>query len=464
MKRQLFLLMALVALPASSLMAQVSNSSSTIQNSSEVQESPVCWNITTIDADKSNAYQVLSDISVFNNGQTYIYRSNNATLWKSELGNRSFHAAPITTGYKAIGDFAAVQDGNLIFFVSQDGITSIHEGQYQSVLKTAKPITTLAASADGLNLYYQQEGQIWNAQRANINSTDWTMSMVWDECIGDKIIVHPHNTQNIFFRASGNQLVNATKTERGWYVANIADGVQVSSNFALSPQGNEIFLTNTENHLMHLVADNKGTWNHDYFLANYHSHDNEVAIVDNIASDIQIADNPRKIFYIGDDNSVWNIFELGVWRASSLNCKVSNASHGLVINEPTGGSISFVNNTGKITTEQWGICEDVSPDCNAQVQDNESTTDKDENNSIMNSTESIMVYPNPANDWVHVVSTFENPISEISIYNSFGQLIKTVKYDESRDVQLDMSSLTPGAYLLRINSMGALTTKNIIKM
>lgn len=71
----------------------------------------------------------------------------------------------------------------------------------------------------------------------------------------------------------------------------------------------------------------------------------------------------------------------------------------------------------------------------------------------------IAVLPNPASDIVNVSSKNQS-IEKIEIFNILGKKIKEVEVSNLSDVSLDISSLDSGLYLLKVNNS---TTKKIIK-
>ena len=69
-------------------------------------------------------------------------------------------------------------------------------------------------------------------------------------------------------------------------------------------------------------------------------------------------------------------------------------------------------------------------------------TDVDENGN-----ETVSLYPNPANDKLHIVG-FEGR-HNVQIYNALGMLVKTTNVGEDREI--DINGLSAGVYLLRID-------------
>lgn len=81
-------------------------------------------------------------------------------------------------------------------------------------------------------------------------------------------------------------------------------------------------------------------------------------------------------------------------------------------------------------------------------------------NELVND-EAFLLYPNPSSGNVHIKSTNQKPITEITLVNSLGQKIYNESFN-SPEVQLDLNSLTSGMYLVKINSDGVRINKKLI--
>ena len=73
--------------------------------------------------------------------------------------------------------------------------------------------------------------------------------------------------------------------------------------------------------------------------------------------------------------------------------------------------------------------------------------------------DAVQVYPNPANDVVHI-SSKSNMVS-VSIYNFSGQLIEGLKLNES-SYQINTSSFPAGVYSIKIEAESDIVTKRLI--
>jgi Secretion system C-terminal sorting domain len=76
-------------------------------------------------------------------------------------------------------------------------------------------------------------------------------------------------------------------------------------------------------------------------------------------------------------------------------------------------------------------------------------------------SDKFKVYPNPANNLINLDSEIE--INSIEIIDIFGRIIKE-KSINSKSINLDISDLSAGNYLLKINSLNGVLTKKISKI
>jgi hypothetical protein len=83
-----------------------------------------------------------------------------------------------------------------------------------------------------------------------------------------------------------------------------------------------------------------------------------------------------------------------------------------------------------------------------------------ESNSDITETE---VYPNPVKDYLHVNFTSTYNEVDIKIYSLLGQLVETMKIENSSNGKINLSELPQGSYILRINADGNSFSKTILK-
>ena len=75
---------------------------------------------------------------------------------------------------------------------------------------------------------------------------------------------------------------------------------------------------------------------------------------------------------------------------------------------------------------------------------------------------SVSIYPNPTRDWI-TVSLEERTPTTISLRNSLGQLLLSVKHPSSNEVVLDISNYPNGLYFLQVEVDGQVITRKVVK-
>lgn len=75
---------------------------------------------------------------------------------------------------------------------------------------------------------------------------------------------------------------------------------------------------------------------------------------------------------------------------------------------------------------------------------------------------SIVVYPNPAQNELHIRNNNPEDIQSVKIYNLLGQLMFS-KTDAQRELSIDISRLNTGNYFVRIATESAVSTQHFIK-
>ncbi|MCY1485987.1 hypothetical protein D3C87_205210 [compost metagenome] len=73
------------------------------------------------------------------------------------------------------------------------------------------------------------------------------------------------------------------------------------------------------------------------------------------------------------------------------------------------------------------------------------------------------VYPNPSNGLVNISSDLNSSLNSVSITDLNGRTVKAVELNGDSSVQVNISDLSAGVYMMNINSDQGSTTKKIIK-
>ena len=79
------------------------------------------------------------------------------------------------------------------------------------------------------------------------------------------------------------------------------------------------------------------------------------------------------------------------------------------------------------------------------------------------SDDKISVFPNPANKTITISNSENINISEITIVDLNGRIIKTQKFSNISNIEISLTDLTSGIYLMNINTDKGIVTKKIVK-
>lgn len=73
------------------------------------------------------------------------------------------------------------------------------------------------------------------------------------------------------------------------------------------------------------------------------------------------------------------------------------------------------------------------------------------------------IYPNPVNDIVTIINKENISVEEIIVYNLNGKMIQNVKFNQSTELQVDISHLKSGVYNLHLITNQGVVVEKIIK-
>lgn len=74
----------------------------------------------------------------------------------------------------------------------------------------------------------------------------------------------------------------------------------------------------------------------------------------------------------------------------------------------------------------------------------------------------IRVYPNPTNEFLHIIAPDTIPITKIEVYNSLGQIVKVFEINEKIYTTINLYGLENSYYSLKISTIGETYIKKII--
>lgn len=84
-------------------------------------------------------------------------------------------------------------------------------------------------------------------------------------------------------------------------------------------------------------------------------------------------------------------------------------------------------------------------------------------NSMKATNNKLLLYPNPANDYLNVSFDSGNNNSTIKIYNATGQTVKLFNLNNSGEMKLDVSGLQKGIYIIRVENGSSILTGRFAK-
>lgn len=80
------------------------------------------------------------------------------------------------------------------------------------------------------------------------------------------------------------------------------------------------------------------------------------------------------------------------------------------------------------------------------------------------SENNFTISPNPATDYLSITNSKNSQINSISMTDLNGRIVKQIKYDNISDIQVTITDLQTGVYMLTINSDKGSITKKVIKL
>ena len=83
-------------------------------------------------------------------------------------------------------------------------------------------------------------------------------------------------------------------------------------------------------------------------------------------------------------------------------------------------------------------------------------------NQIAND-EDFSVFPNPATNLVSISSTSNFSINNVEMFDINGRIIKSIPLDNLSNVDITISDLSSGVYMMRITTDQGTATKKIVK-
>ncbi|UUV22468.1 T9SS type A sorting domain-containing protein [Paenimyroides aestuarii] len=76
---------------------------------------------------------------------------------------------------------------------------------------------------------------------------------------------------------------------------------------------------------------------------------------------------------------------------------------------------------------------------------------------------SFNLFPNPASNTINITNSDNYFVQNVKIYDTSGKLLKTQHFNNQKEVQLNIESLTNGIYLLHIHTDKGVAVKKVVK-
>jgi hypothetical protein len=73
----------------------------------------------------------------------------------------------------------------------------------------------------------------------------------------------------------------------------------------------------------------------------------------------------------------------------------------------------------------------------------------------------VKMYPNPASDVIYIEAGAE--IRQVTVYNAIGRVVMDQSYRNNARVQLNVGSLIPGLYMIKVDSEELSTMTKLLK-
>ena len=77
-------------------------------------------------------------------------------------------------------------------------------------------------------------------------------------------------------------------------------------------------------------------------------------------------------------------------------------------------------------------------------------------------SQSVMLMPNPADNYIDLNVNSNVNVKEAVVYNAFGQMIQTIQLNDNH-ARIDLSNMAAGMYFVRVNGEGVSATKKFIR-
>ena len=420
-----------------------------------------------------NTYQNVSGNIVCDkiNGQVYYKTFDNKihAMWWDQNSNSWQWSALNNSANNVAGDLVIKQDGSQIFYRTIDNKinaiwwdSNIQNWQWSTLNNSANNVAgDLAINQDGNQIFYKTIDNKINAICWNSNIQNWQWSELNQAANGNvKGPIAVNSNGQAFYRTLDNKL-NAIWWDSytgiwNWSNLNNAANSNVSDNITINTN-NQVFYRTLDNKLNAIWWDSyTGIWNWSSL--------NNAA--NNVAGDI-MADITGKIFYRTTNSNINCIYwSNGSWFLSNLdNSTSSNVYPGNIATDDLGNIFFRGSNNSIHRIYYKSQCFNISSTSFQEkaLIDRVFSENISNDKFDKNSESEILIYPNPANNKISVV-TGKN-IENLYIYNINGKHIKEIKNLNESEVEIDISKYNDGFYFIKAHLTNGelINSKFIIK-
>lgn len=396
------------------------------------------WQETTLTPSISDNVNSNSDLVCDGNGGVYYFDTNkkihmvfwDVTNWSDITLNSYSNLSP----YSALQVNSA---GTVVYFVGDDN--RIHK--------------------------LQLSGSVWNESTLNSNAPQNVIPK------SDLVLDETHN--RIFFTATDYRIHAMSRVFRTWleYPLNssalqnvrcrydITLGAYVSnSSMALDKSNGNIFFVGSDSRI------------HEYYLSGTTWVETALNTsgpinVRNLTIDNRFfltSDNSGKVYFIGSDNRIHQYFwNSTYWQEATNNSDdPTNVMAGIYYSDDNS-ALYYGATDHKIYSSYWG-CNSLFK--NATTSQAQGLVEQSELQKRSREFD-ILVYPNPVQDKMSIkINGGTDNNKSIFVFDLYGKVVKQANLAGYNSMVLDISDLSSGIYIIRVNDSGSISQTRFTKL
>jgi len=337
----------------------------------------------------------------------------------------------------------------------------------------------IAVAGDGDIVYNRNDNKMVRAQFV-ANNSPWTASVIGtypasgNYCKGDIQLGNTVNTlfykaadnrlQAVWYNPSNSQYENAIVDATSPY--NYISDKPGSLTLKNVPNNHELFYIGTDDKVHHFYYSTG--WTHELIPFSYGSD----LVRDNIFWDgnngvgynsysgrAEFFNKPASTWQHGYVNDYWNTVAYSSYGGDGSN---SGAPISNMLFDPAG-YIYYLDNWDTLCYFKYEPCDIEDPGCTTNSQYYKQPNRNNNGNNILPVAKSsgiLTIYPNPANDQLHIANAHAGDDISFRILNVMGQEVKEGRYNSK---SIDISALSPGMYTISLTSPSGRSTYKFVK-